>query len=240
MNRTRRQFLKVVAAAAILPAAGSSGRAFTVNQRNMWPHELTSAETLARCDRVLAANPHDVLCLCHRGQVSPFVRVETLAEADLTRVICLEPDNPALYYVRGVTLNRAADLMHAIGLLKAGGDIGGTAFCTSEPDIYRWRGADDGQLFYKAHRELGSILEEAGRFDEALAAFQRAASFRVISQADLERWSESDMQVGRLAEAYIGYKTLSEIEPKVEYRQCLEECKRWLRGPRSVWWANKS
>lgn len=239
MDVTWREFLKAVVAAAVVLMVRGTSPAFTVNRRNMWPHEVTSAETLARCDRILAANPSDVLALCHRGQVSPFVRAGELAEADLTRAVRLEPDNPALYYVRGVTLNRAADLHYAIGLLMAGGDIGSKAFCTSEPDIYHWTGTDDAELFYMAHRELGSVLEEEGLVDEALAAFECAVSFQVISQADLEKWCESDMQVGRWCEAVIGYRRLIEIEPKAEYHRRLGECDRWMRVPRREWWESR-
>lgn len=237
MDLSRRQFMKALA--AVLPAVGNNSPARTVTRRNMWPNDLTSHETLARCDRLLAANLSDVLALCHRGQVSPFVRAEALAEADLTRAVRLEPDNPALYYVRGVTLNRAADLYHAIGLLKAGGDISGKAICTSEPDIYEWHGTDNGELLYMAHRELGSVLEDDGRIDEALVAFEVVASFQVISQADLEKWCESDMQVGRWCEAYIDFRRLIVKDDKAEYRQRLEGCVRWLQVPCQDWWANK-
>jgi len=200
----------------------------------MWPHDPTSAETQARCDRILAANPSDVLALVHRGQVSPLLRAEALAEADLNRAIDLEPRNPALYYIRGVTLNRASDLEEAIGLLLKGGEIGGKAICTSEPDIVRWEGSDDAELLYMAFRGLGGVLEEQGRIDEALVAFERAASFQVIAQADLERWTESEMQVGRLSEAVVGWQKLIQVEARANYHRRLEECLRWLRVPRSV------
>jgi tetratricopeptide (TPR) repeat protein len=226
---TRRRFMQAVAAAALLPAAGSSSPAFTVTRRNMWPHDPTSAETLARCDRLLAVDADNVLTLCYRGQVSPFVRAGELAEADLTRAVRLEPDNPALYYVRGVTLNRAPDLQYAIGLLSKGGDIGGKALCTSQPDIQVWDGDDRSELFYMAHRELGSILEQEGRCDEAIAAFEVVASFQVITQANLERWTESSIQVGRWCESVVGIRRLIEMQPRPTYFKRLEGCESWTR-----------
>jgi len=229
VDLTRRQFMKAVAAAAVLPAAGSKVTAFTVTRSNMWAYDRTSEETLARCDRILAANPNDVLARCHRGQVSPFVKAEALGEADLTRAIWLEPDNPALYYVRGVTLNRALDLQYAIGLLLKGGDIEGKALCTSQPDIQVWDGDDRSELFYMAHRELGSILEQEGRCDEAIAAFEVVASFQVITQADLERWTESSIQVGRWCESVVGIRRLIEMQPRPAYFKRLEECESWTR-----------
>jgi tetratricopeptide (TPR) repeat protein len=228
---TRRQFMQAVAAAAVLSGSGTSHTAWAVNRANMWPHDSSSADTLARCNRLLATDPDDVLALCHRGQVSAFVRAEALGEADLSKAICLEPNNPALYYIRGVTLNRAADLRYAIGLLSVGGDSTGKAICGSTPDYYCWHGNDQNELLFIAYLAIGSVLEEEGRKAEALIAFERAASFRVISQADLERWCESDMQVGRWCEAVIGYRRLIEIEPKAEYRRRLDECRRRLRVP---------
>lgn len=161
-------------------------------------------------------------------QVSPFVRAEALAEADLTKAIRLEPHNPALYYVRGVTFNRAKDLRNANTLLTASDDIDGKAICGSTPDSYFWHGSDEGELLYMTVRDLGGVLEEEGRTDEALVAFERAAAFRVISQADLERWCEADMQVGRFCEAVVGYRSLLVIEEKNQYRRGLEEAERWL------------
>ncbi len=229
MNMTRREFVKAVAAASLLPVVSGSP-SFTVHRKNMFPHDATSAETLDRCNNLLATDSTCPLALCHRGQVSPFVRAEALAEADLTKAIRLEPDNLALYYVRGVTLNRAENLRHAIGLLTAGGDIDGMAICDSTPDSYCWHGTDQGELLYMTFRDLGGVLEGEGRIDEALVAFQLASSFRAISQADLERWCEADMQVGRLCEVVIGYRSLLVIEKKGQYRRGLEEAERWLRS----------
>lgn len=238
MDLTRREFVKAVAA-AVVPVASGSSPAFTVHRSNMWAPDADSTRTLTRCDRVLMKNPDDVLALCHRGQVSPFLRPKALAEVDLNRAVSLEP-SPAMCYIRGVVLERADNLEHAILLLTRYTDIGGKAICTSQPDIYHWHGSDDGELLYLSFRELGSVLEGQGRIEEAPAAFERAASFRVISQADLERWCEADMQVGRLCEAVIGYTKLVEIEDKAEYRQRLVECQRCLRMPRSEWWSSKS
>jgi tetratricopeptide (TPR) repeat protein len=162
------------------------------------------------------------------------LRPKALAEADLTNAVRLEPDNPALYYVRGTCFNVVADLRHAINLLSMSSDVDDMAICTSQPDIYKWHGSDDGELFYLAQRELGSVLEGQGRTDKALVAFERAAAFRVIAQADLERCCEADMQVGRLCEAVIGYRSLTEFEDRAEYRHRLDECERWLREPRRV------
>lgn len=226
----RRDFLKTVAATAVLPVVGDSpATTWAVDRGNMWAPDATSEETLARCDRLLAADDNCILALCHRGQVSSFVRAKALAEADLMRAIGLEA-SPALFYIRGVTLDRTEDLRHAINLLTAGGDIGGTAICTSQPDIYKWTGTDDGELLYLSYRELGSAEEGQGHVDEALVAFERAASFRVISQPDLERWCEGCTKVGRWCEAVVSYKRLIGMQAKPEYFKRLEECESWTRA----------
>ncbi len=230
MNLTRRDFVKAIAAAAVVPSLseGSTASIWTVNRGNMWAFDGDDTKTLARCDRTLAANPDDVLALCHRGQVSCFVRSKTLAEVDLNRAVSLEA-SPAMHYIRGVILESATDLDQAITLLTAGGDIDGKAVCTNQPDIYKWHGTDQGELLYMAQRELGGVLEEAGCIDEALVAFERAASFRVIFLADLERWTESSTQVGRWCEAVIGYRRLIEIQPRPDYFKRREECESWIK-----------
>lgn len=235
----RRSFLKTVAAAAVVPVASISP-AFTVNRRNMWSPDATSEETLVRCNRILAANPDDVLALIHRGQVPAIYTDPKQAWADHSRAISLEPTNPCCWYIRGVCFDVITDLQHAIGLLSKGDEICGKALCSEQPDLYCWTGTEDGELFFMANRELGSASEGQGHMNEALAAFEWAWSFQVITQADLERWSESDMQVGRWCEAVIGYRSLIEIEPKAEYRLRLEECLRWMRVPRQEWWVKCS
>ncbi len=237
MDVSRRDFLKAVAVGAALPAVGASNTAstWTVNRTNMWPHDLTSAETMVRCDKILAIDGDNVLARVHRGSVPEIYTDKARAWADLSRAVFLENTNPAVYYMRGVCFDRADDLMHAILLLTAGGDIGGKAICSSTPDTYIWDG--DGELFYMAHRELGFVLEQEGRYDEALAAFEVVASYQIISQPDLERWTQGSPKVGRFAEGLLGYRTLIEMEPRAEYYRGLEECERWLRVPRKEWWA---
>lgn len=119
-----------------------------------------------------------------------------------------------------------ADFQHAITLLEANGDIHGKAICTSQLDIYKWHGSDDVELLYLSYRELGGALETENRTGEPLTTFERAASFRVISQADLERWTQAFTQVGRWSESIIGFRRLIEIEPRAEYHRGLEECER--------------
>lgn len=238
MNISRRDFVKAVAAAAVLPAVGSSSpaSASAVNRRNMWSPDRTSDETLRRCNGILAADPNNVLALVHRGQVPVIYTDQEQAWKDLSRAIYIEPTNPCVHYIRGVCFDNSQDLQNAIALLSRIGDIDGKAICTGQPDIYHWTtGTDDGELFYMSHRELGFVLEQGGRYDEALAAFEVVASFQVISQADLERWTSP--QVGRWCESVVGYKRLIEIEPRPEYFQRLEECERWMRVPRKEWWA---
>lgn len=235
MEINRRDFFKTVAAAVVLPVVGGNPAPnWAVDRRNMWAHDLTSEETLVRCDRILATNPDDVLALCHRGQVSPFVRAKHHADADLTRAISLET-SPALLYIRGVTFDRSSDLQHAINMLTAVGEISGKALCTSIPDIYDWSGNGNGELLYLTYRELGSVLEDQGQHDKALGAFNVVASFQSISQADLERWTISDMQMGRLCEGVVGCRRLIQMDQKADYFEWLDECQRWLRVPKSVW-----
>lgn len=237
MKLNRRQFVKAVIATTFLPAAEvSSSPAFTVDRSNMWTPDTTSEETISRCNKILAVDPNNVLALIHRGQIPAIYTDSKQAWTDLTRAIALEPTNPCCRYIRGVCFDNAEDLQHAASLLSKNGDIGGKAICTSQPDIYEWRGSDDSELLYMAYRELGSVQEES-RIDEALVAFERAASFQVISQTDLERWTESDTQVGRICEAVANYRRLIAIQPKASYHRSLEECLRWVRVPRRVWWA---
>lgn len=237
MKMTRRDFVKAVASAVLVPVAGGTGPATTwaVNRRNMWSPDCTSDGTLNRCNRLLVSNPDDVLALIHRGQVPSVYTDAKQAWADLSRAIELEFANPCCWYIRGVCFHVAADLKYAILLLSKSGDIDGKATCTSVPDLYHFHGTDDGELLYLSYRELGSVLEGQGRIEEALAAFERAASFRVIAQADLQRWCEADMQAGRLCEAVIGYRMLIGIENKAEYRHRLQEAERWMRMPRQEW-----
>src|SRR5438270_721722 len=103
MSLTRRDFMKAVAVGAVLPAVGASSpaSAWAVNRRNMWPHDLTSAETLSRCDKILAIYPNDVLAHVHRGSI-PLVIERQQAWTDLTRAISLESANPCVYYMRGI------------------------------------------------------------------------------------------------------------------------------------------
>jgi hypothetical protein len=142
----RRSFLKTVAAAAVLPVAGSSpATTWAVNRRNMWPHDPTSEETLLRCNRLLAVNENDTLALVHRGSIPVIYFDQMQAWADLSRAISLEPLNPCCWYIRGTCFDRADDLRHAISLFSKGGDI---------------IGSDDGELMFMAQRELKSVLED--------------------------------------------------------------------------------
>jgi hypothetical protein len=236
---TRRDFVKAVALTAVMPVADTSpALAWAVSRASMWAPDADSTITLARCNRLLATNPDDVLSLVHRGQLPSIYLDPKQAWTDLTRAITLEP-SPCCFYLRGTCFNVVADLRHAVSLLSMSGDIDGRAICTSQPDIYKWHGSDDGELYYMAQRELGSILEEKGRIGAALVAFERAASFRVIAQADLERWCEADIQVGRVCEAVIGYRSLTEVENRAEYRRRLQEAESWLRVPRHEWWESR-
>src|SRR5688572_25157424 len=122
MGVNRRDFLKAVAASAVLPLASGTNPAtiWAVSRATMWPHDLTSDETVNRCDRLLAANPDDVLTLVHRGSVPAIYLDPKQASTDLSRAISLEPQNPCVWYVRGVCFDRAEDLRHAIRLLSKG------------------------------------------------------------------------------------------------------------------------
>lgn len=238
MDISRREFLKAVVVGAALPGVGASNpaSAWTVNRRNMWPHDLTSAKTLTRCDKILAIDSDNVLARVHRGSVPEIYTDKTRAWDDLSRAVTLEQGNPCVHYVRGVAFDNAPDLQDAISLLSMGG-VTGKAICSSTPDIYSWDGDDRSELYFLAHRELGSVFESAGRYDEALAAFEVVASYQIISQPHLERWTQGSPKVGRFAEGLLGYRTLIEMEPKADYIKGLEECERWMRVPRKEWWA---
>lgn len=224
MDVTRRDFLRSVAAAAFVPMSASRSPAFAVNRKNMWSPERTSDETLARCNRLLANNPDDVLALVHRGQTCSIYFDSKLAWVDLTKAISLEGANPAVRYIRGTCCDVAEDLRQGIHFLTANGDIDGRAICTSQPDIYKWQGTDDGELLFMSYRELGFVLEEQGTFADSIAAYHRAYAFEVISPHDLKTWAESSFDVGIFCRAVVEYDRLIAIEPRDEFVRRREEC----------------
>lgn len=84
MNMTRRDFVKAVAAAAVVPSMskGSPATTWAVNRGNMWPPDADDMRTLARCNRLLAVNENDALSLVHRGTI-PILVERRQAWADL-------------------------------------------------------------------------------------------------------------------------------------------------------------
>lgn len=232
MDITRRDFMKAVAVGAVLPVAGESRRAlaWTVNRRNMWSPDRTSAETLARCDKIIAADPNDVLALVHRGQISAIYYDSKLAWNDLTKAVSLEGANPAVRYIRGTCGDVVGDLQQAIGLLTMSSNIDGMAMCSSQPDLYEWRGTDTGDLLYMSHRELGFVLEEQGQFADSIATYRKASAFEAISQDDLKTWAESSFDVGIFCRAIVEYDRLIAIEPRDEFVRQREECWARIRG----------
>ena len=152
MAANRRDFLKAVAAAAVLPvSSGTPATTWAVSRRNMWAPDRTSAETLARCNRLLGVDKNDTLALVHRGSIPVIYFDQIQAWADLSRAISLELANPCCWYIRGTCFDRASDLLHAISLLSKCETIAGMA---------TWTGTDDAELFYMAQRELKSDLED--------------------------------------------------------------------------------
>lgn len=151
MNLTRREFMAVVAAAAAVPSLseGNPATTWVVNRSNMWPPDADDMRTLARCNRLLAANENDILALVHRGTI-PLLIERKQAWADLTKAVSLEPGNPCVWYVRGTCFDRASDLRQAISLLSKIGRSDGVA---------NWTSTDDAEIYFMAHRELGSVLE---------------------------------------------------------------------------------
>ncbi|MBI2806511.1 MAG: twin-arginine translocation signal domain-containing protein [Planctomycetes bacterium] len=226
MDITRRDFLKTVAAASFVPVVSgtSPASAWMVNRRNMWSPDRTSDEMLVRCDRLLAADPNNVLALVHRGQIPCIYIDPKLAWADLTKAISLEPVNPCCFYIRGVCFDNAQDLQNAISLLSMGGDVTGEAICSSSPDYYIWRGTEANELHYKSLRELGYAHQEHGRFHEAIATFKKAAQFEVISPENLETWANASFNVGSYCLAIVEYDRLIAIEPKAEFIRRRQEC----------------
>jgi hypothetical protein len=147
VKMTRRDFVKMVAATAVVPSVseGDPATTWVVNRSNMWPPDADDMKTLARCNRFLAVDENDTLALVHRGSI-PLLIERQQAWADLSRAISLEPANPCCWYVRGTCFELASDLREAISLLSKSG----LANLTS---------TDDAELYFMAHRELGSVLE---------------------------------------------------------------------------------
>lgn len=230
MDMNRREFLKAVAVVAALPEAGgiSPASTWTVNRKNMWGPDRTSEEALTRCNRILVADPNNVLALVHRGSVPEIYTDKAQAWGDLTRATALEPGNPCIYYLRRVCFDKVDDLRHASVLLETG-NPSGKAICSSAPDYYKWDGTEESELFYLAQRELGFTLGQYRRFPESVAAYKKAASFEVISQENLEAWAESSFLVETYSRAFVEYDRLIVIEPKCEYIRRREECVRRMR-----------
>lgn len=151
MKMTRRDFVKMVAATAVVPSLseGSPATTWVVNRSNMWPPDADDMRTLARCNRLLASNENHTLALVHRGTI-PILVERHQAWADLAKAVSLEPANPCVWYVRGTCFDRACDLRHAISLLSKSG----MSEC-----VANWTSTDHAELCFMAHRELGSVLE---------------------------------------------------------------------------------
>lgn len=151
MNMTRRDFVKMVAAAAVVPSLseGDPATTWVVNRSNMWPPDADDMRTLARCNRLLAFNENHTLALVHRGTI-PILVERQQAWADLSKAVNLEPANPCVWYIRGTCFERVNDLRHAISLLSK---------CRTIDGVATWASTDDAELHFMAHRELGSVLK---------------------------------------------------------------------------------
>jgi hypothetical protein len=127
--------------------------------------------------------------------------------------------------MRGVCFDRADNLRHAVHILSMSGDVTGRAICSSSPDYYQWRhGTEAGEILYMAHRDLGYAEAEHCRFDEAVAAFEKAGRFEVISTENLEMWAESSFAVGTYTRALVEFDRLIAIQPRAEFIRRRDEC----------------